>query len=96
MLTAASGGVGMLVREHVRRAGRSSRPPPMPSSRTSSPATAILQREHPQHRAMQSGANLACADYYQRMIDTGGRPELGEGEEVACSPRAIRWSGWSG
>jgi integrase len=42
-----------------------------------------MQREHPQHQAMHSAANLAYADYYQRMIDTGGRPELSEREEAA-------------
>lgn len=42
-----------------------------------------MQREHPQHRAMHSAANLAYADYYQRMIDTGGRPQFGPGEEAA-------------
>jgi hypothetical protein len=42
-----------------------------------------MQREHPQQRAMHSAANLAYADYYQRMIDTGGRPDFSEGEEVA-------------
>ncbi|MEA3040889.1 MAG: hypothetical protein QOC65_378, partial [Sphingomonadales bacterium] len=42
-----------------------------------------MQREHPQHRAMHSAANLAYADYYQRMIDTGGRPEFERGEEAA-------------
>jgi hypothetical protein len=42
-----------------------------------------MQREHPWHRAMHSAANLAYADYYQRMIETGGRPEFAEGEEAA-------------
>jgi integrase len=42
-----------------------------------------MQREHPRHRAMHSAANLAYADYYQRMIDTGGRPEFAPGEETA-------------
>jgi integrase len=42
-----------------------------------------MQREHPRQRAMHSAANLAYADYYQRMIDTGGRPEFAEGEEPA-------------
>jgi integrase len=42
-----------------------------------------MQREHPQHRAMHSAANLAYADYYQRMIETGGRPEFAPGEEAA-------------
>lgn len=42
-----------------------------------------MQREHPQHRAMHSAANLAYADYYQRMIETGGRPEFLDGEEAA-------------
>ncbi|HEY0411691.1 MAG TPA: hypothetical protein VGD66_00945 [Allosphingosinicella sp.] len=41
------------------------------------------QREHPRQRAMHSAANLAYADYYQRLIDTGGRPEFGPGEEAA-------------
>ena len=40
------------------------------------------QREHPRHRAMHSAANLAYADYYQRMIDTGGRPGFATGEEA--------------
>lgn len=31
---------------------------------------------------MHSAANLAYADYYQRMIDTGGRPEFAPGEEA--------------
>lgn len=42
-----------------------------------------MQREHPRHRAMHSAANLAYAEYYQRMIDTGGRPEFADGEEAA-------------
>ncbi|HEX8125169.1 MAG TPA: site-specific integrase [Allosphingosinicella sp.] len=42
-----------------------------------------MQREHPRHRAMHSAANLAYADYYQRMIDTGGRPDFEVGEEAA-------------
>lgn len=41
-----------------------------------------MQREHPRHRAMHSAANLAYADYYQRMIDTGGRPAFAPGEET--------------
>jgi integrase len=41
-----------------------------------------MQREHPRHRAMHSAANLAYADYYQRMIDTGGRPGFATGEEA--------------
>jgi integrase len=32
---------------------------------------------------MHSAANLAYADYYQRLIDTGGRPEFGPGEEAS-------------
>lgn len=31
---------------------------------------------------MHSAANLAYADYYQRMIDTGGRPVFATGEEA--------------
>ena len=42
-----------------------------------------MQREHPRQRAMHSAANLAYADYYQRMIDTGGRPQFAPGEEAA-------------
>jgi hypothetical protein len=30
---------------------------------------------------MHSAANLAYADYYQRMIDTGGRPQFAVGED---------------
>lgn len=41
-----------------------------------------MQRQHPRHRAMHSAANLAYADYYQRMIDTGGRPGFATGEET--------------
>lgn len=41
-----------------------------------------MQREHPRHRAMHSATNLAYADYYQRMIDTGGRPVFATGEEA--------------
>jgi hypothetical protein len=41
-----------------------------------------MQREHPKHRAMHSAANRAYADYYQRMIDTGGRPVFATGEEA--------------
>ncbi|MGA9580797.1 MAG: tyrosine-type recombinase/integrase [Allosphingosinicella sp.] len=40
-----------------------------------------MQRQHPRHRAMHSAANRAYADYYQRMIDTGGRPIFATGEE---------------
>lgn len=42
-----------------------------------------MQREHPRHRAMHSPANLAYADYYQRMIDTGRRPQFASSEEAA-------------
>jgi integrase len=42
-----------------------------------------MQREHPRHRAMHSAANLAYADYYQRMIDTGGKPQFASSEETA-------------
>jgi integrase len=42
-----------------------------------------MQREHPRHRAMHSAANRAYADYYQRMIDTGGRPQFASSEERA-------------
>jgi integrase len=42
-----------------------------------------MQREHPKHRAMHSAANRAYADYYQRMIDTGGQPQFASSEETA-------------
>jgi integrase len=48
------------------------------------------QREHPAHRPMHSAMNLPYADYYQRMMDTGGRPEFAEGEEAA-----LLAPGWS-
>jgi hypothetical protein len=44
--------------------------------------------------AMQSAAGLNCADYCQRTIDTGRRPEYASGEEAALlaglSARAAR------
>jgi len=96
MLTAASGDVTMLVEERVRRRG-DERPS---EAELQAIARAEFQnqlarycdqqREHPQHRAMHSAMNLAYADYYQRMIDTGGRPEFAEGEEAA-----LLASGWS-
>ena len=38
------------------------------------------QREHPQHYPMHAAANAAYADYYQRMIDTAGRPDISDHE----------------
>lgn len=87
-LTAASGGVRMLVEEMAAR-----RPDERPSeAELQAIAKAEFQnqlarycdqqREHPRHRAMHSAANLAYADYYQRMIDTGGRPVFVTGEEA--------------
>ena len=43
------------------------------------------QREHPKHRAMHTASNTAYADYFQRMIDTGGRPFLEPADEAALS-----------
>ena len=88
MLTAASGGVTMLVEERVRR--RADERPSEVELQAIAKAEFQnqlarywdMQREHPQHRAMHSAANLAYADYYQRMIDTGGRPEFAAGEEA--------------
>ena len=88
MLTAASGGVTMLVEEQVRR--RADERPTEAELQAIAKAEfqnqlaryCDMQREHPQHRAMQSAANLAYADYYQRMMDTGGRPEFAPGEEA--------------
>ncbi len=88
-LTAASGGVRMLVEEVARR-----RPDERPSEAELQAIAKAefqnqlarycdMQREHPRHRAMHSAANLAYADYYQRMIDTGGRPEFADEEEAA-------------
>jgi hypothetical protein len=48
-----------------------------------------MQRQHPQHRAMHSAMNLAYADYYQRMIETGSQPAFRPGEEAA-----LLASGW--
>jgi hypothetical protein len=45
------------------------------------------QREHPQHHLMHSAANAAYADYYQRMIDTGGRPALELADEAALATK---------
>jgi integrase len=88
MLTAASGGVTMLVEEQVRR--RADERPSEAELQGIAKAEfqnqlgryCDMQREHPQHRAMHSVANLAFADYYQRMIDMGGRPEFAPGEEA--------------
>jgi integrase len=88
MLTAASGGVTMLVEEQVRR--RADERPSEAELQAIAKAEfqyqlsryCDMQREHPQHRAMHSAANLAYADYYQRMMDTGGRPEFAPGEEA--------------
>lgn len=49
-----------------------------------------MQRQHPQHRAMHTATNLAYADYYQRMIDTGGQPSFAPGEEAE-----LLASGWA-
>jgi integrase len=89
MLTAASGDVTMLVEERVRR--RADERPSEAELQAIAKAEfqnqlarfCDQQREHPQQRAMHSAANLGYADYYQRMIDTGGRPEFVEGEEAA-------------
>ena len=86
MLTAASEGVTMLVGEQVRR--RADERPSEAELQAIAKAEfqnqlaryCDMQREHPQHRAMHSAANLAYADYYQRMIDTGGRPEFAPDE----------------
>lgn len=88
MLTSASGGVTMLVEECVRR--RADERPSEAELQAIAKAEfqnqlaryCDMQREHPQHRAMHSAANLAYADYYQRMMDTGGRPEFAPGEEA--------------
>lgn len=88
-LTAASGGVRMLVKEVARR-----RPDERPSEAELQAIAKAefqnqlarycdMQREHPRHRAMHSAANLAYADYYQRMIDTGGKPQFSSSEETA-------------
>ena len=87
MLTAASEDVTMLVEEQARR-----RPDERPSEAELQAIAKAefqnqlarycdMQREHPRHRAMHSAANRAYADYYQRMIDTGGRPGFATGEE---------------
>jgi integrase len=86
-LTAASGDVRMLVEEVARR-----RPDERPSEAELQAIAKAefqnqlarycdMQREHPRHRAMHSAANLAYADYYQRMIDTGGKPQFAVGED---------------
>jgi integrase len=88
MLTAASGDVTMLVEERVRRADERPSEAELQAIAKAEFQNQLarycdMQREHPQQRAMHSAANLAYADYYQRMIDTGGRPEFVEGEEAA-------------
>jgi integrase len=87
-LTAASGGVKMLVEERARR--RADERPSEAELQAIAKAEfqnqlaryCDMQREHPQHRAMHSAANLAYADYYQRMMETGGRPEFEPGEDA--------------
>ncbi|HYJ29718.1 MAG TPA: hypothetical protein VEW25_05190, partial [Allosphingosinicella sp.] len=87
MLTAASGDVTMLVEERVRR--RADERPSEVELQAIAKAEfqnqlaryCDMQRELPQHRAMHSAANLAYADYYQRMIDTPARQWL---YEVKC------------
>ncbi|MBN9504449.1 MAG: tyrosine-type recombinase/integrase [Altererythrobacter sp.] len=88
VLTAASGGVKMLLEEQVTR--RSDERPTEAELQAIAKAEfenqraryCDQQREHPQHRMMHSAANAAYADYYQRMIDTGGRPQLADDEEA--------------
>ena len=96
MLTAASGIVTMLVEEQVKR--RADERPSEAELQAIAKAEfqnqlahyCNMQRKHPQHRIWHSAMNLAYADYYQRMIDTGGRPEFSEGEEAA-----LLASGWA-
>jgi hypothetical protein len=88
MLTAASGDVTMLVEERVRRADERPSEAELQAIAKAEFQNQLarycdVQREHPQQRMMHSAANLAYADYYQRMIDTGGRPEFVEGEAAA-------------
>jgi integrase len=88
MLTAASEGVTMVVEEQARR--RADERPSEAELQSIAKAEfqnqlaryCDMQREHPRHRAMHSAANRAYADYYQRMIDTGGRPVFATGEEA--------------
>jgi hypothetical protein len=88
MLMAASGDVTMLVEERVRRADERPSEAELQAIAKAEFQNQLArfcdqQREHPQQRAMHRPANLAYADYYQRMIDTGGRAEFVEGEEAA-------------
>ncbi len=88
VLTAASEGVKMLLEEQVTR--RADERPSEAELQAIAKAEfenqraryCDQQREHPQHRMMHGTANAAYADYYQRMIDTGGRPHLADGEEA--------------
>lgn len=89
VLTAATGGVKMLLEERVSR--RADERPSEAELQAIAKAEfenqraryCDQQREHPQHRLMHSAANAAYADYYQRMIDTGGRPSLEAADETA-------------
>jgi hypothetical protein len=54
-----------------------------------------MQREHPRHKAMHSAANLAYADYYQRMIDTAAGRSSRRGRRPRYSLRDGRCSGWN-
>jgi integrase len=82
VLTAASSGVKVMLHEQITRRA-DSRPA---EAELQAIAKAEFQnqlarycdqqREHPQHHRMHSAANEAYADYYQRMIETGGRPVL--------------------
>lgn len=91
VLTAATGGVKMLMEERVTR--RSDERPTEIELQAIAKAEfenqraryCDQQREHPQHHLMHSAANAAYADYYQRMIDTGGRPCVDAADEAALA-----------